>query len=606
MDNLFNHYPEKALLVEGVAGSGKSTLIAEEARHCVAGAPTLLMTFSRAGRDVLGGYMASRGLVSAEQPNLTITTIDGLAHQLLRRLGDERYVLSRDAVIRELLPQLVEEACEEGFDEAFTAPQINEEHMNALMDDLDFFRASRANEAESREDGEFICEGKLNFDYPFVRRVFYAYDSYRAHWPGPDEGTEAELLDPYIAPAQRNGVFGFRLISEAAFDLLERLEAETLDSRYMGGYRFVFIDEFHDTTPLQLAFLFKVLSPNARILAVGDRMQNIFAWRGTDTDAVFNSYVRHYSARIIHTLSSHRFGAALATMAGQLSKRDMTSAARHKTTISVANTEIAEVLRQIKPARLSHLAVVCRNGADKVRAAFDLLNSGHENIALTYPLLNSFAVSMMVYLYAVRFPHVQTTVKKLNEAVWQFLSLPHCLLDEQARHEIAHKAVPGSLRMYLDMHLRGGSAKGEAFTEDMKTALQWWLQQKDSKAALSLELETFVKMSGVFSHQTRPDRVLEQTAWCSWQGLLQFLLRHEATLEQWPALYAKIAASWKTRGGIRLYTVSEAKGREFDEVLVYNADTHGFCNRGNDAGIERNRFYVAITRTKKSLFLLKP
>lgn len=604
MQNLFNHYPEKALLVEGVAGSGKSTLIADEARHCVPGAPTLLMTFSRAGRDVLSAYMQKRGLVSAEQPNLTISTIDGLAHQLLRRLGDERYVLGRDAVVRDLLPQLVEEACEEGFDWAFTAPQINEEHMRALMADLDFFRASQAWQAESSEDCEFICEGKLHFDYRFVRRVFYAYDSYRAHWPGPEAGTESLLLDPYVAPAQRTGVFGFRLISEAVFDLLERLESETLDERFMGGYRFVFIDEFHDTTPLQLAFLFRILSPQARILAVGDRMQNIFAWRGTDTDAVFDTYVQHYSARIIHSLQTYRFGNALAELAGKLTGRPLQSMARHKTEITAVTGTTADLLAQIKPARWSHLVVVCRNGADRVSAAFDLFNSSDSSPALAYPLVNTFAASMLVYLYSVRFPRLAPMVKKMDEAVLQFLSLPHCLLDEQAKHEIAHKATPGSLRMYLDLHLRGGSVKGEAFSDEMKNALQWWLEQKDTKAGLVAELETFARLSGVFSLGANQNRVLEQTAWRSWQGLLRFLSGRQASIEQWPALYARLLASWKTRGGIRFYTVSEAKGREFDEVLVYNARLGGFSTRGNDDAIERNRFYVAITRAKKSLFLL--
>ena len=265
---------------------------------------------------------------------------------------------------------------------------------------------------------------------------------------------------------------------------------------------------------------------------------------------------------------------------------------------------MADLLPHLKPARLPHLAVVCRNGADKVRAAFDLFNSGDSGPALAYPLVNTFAVSMLLYLYSVRFPRFAPMVKKMDEAVLQFLSLPHCLLDEQAKHEIAHKATPGSLRMYLDLHLRGGSVKGEAFTDEMKGALQWWLDHKSTKAGLVAELETFARMSGVFSLGTAQHRVLEQTAWSSWLGLLQFLADRQASLEQWPALYDRLLASWKTRGGIRFYTVSEAKGREFDEVLVYNASLAGFSTRGSDDAIERNRFYVAITRTKKSLFLL--
>src|SRR5690606_12711049 len=109
---LFEQYADRALLIEGVAGSGKTTLIAQEAQHCETQGRPLLVTFSRAGRDVLQQYMRARDVDPVANANLHIFTIDGLAHFLLRRLGDERYVLDRQAIVSGLLPELVSEVCQ--------------------------------------------------------------------------------------------------------------------------------------------------------------------------------------------------------------------------------------------------------------------------------------------------------------------------------------------------------------------------------------------------------------------------------------------------------------------------------------------------------------
>src|SRR5690606_28571689 len=148
---LFDQYPDRALLVEGVAGSGKTTLIAREAEQCVTQGRTLLVTFSRAGRDVLQHYMRARHLEPGSNANLHIFTIDGLAHFLLRRLGDERYVLDRHAIVNDLLPELVSDVCEtlqsvsEEDDAAMLeAPALSVDAMEKLMSDLDYYRACLA------------------------------------------------------------------------------------------------------------------------------------------------------------------------------------------------------------------------------------------------------------------------------------------------------------------------------------------------------------------------------------------------------------------------------------------------------------------------------
>lgn len=68
-------------------------------------------------------------------------------------------------------------------------------------------------------------------------------------------------------------------MEERALDLLERREvAEDL----RGRLRLLVVDEFQDTSPIQLAFFLKIEELCRRSVWVGDRKQSIFAFRGAD------------------------------------------------------------------------------------------------------------------------------------------------------------------------------------------------------------------------------------------------------------------------------------------------------------------------------------
>jgi len=51
-------------------------------------------------------------------------------------------------------------------------------------------------------------------------------------------------------------------------------------------FDFLFVDEAQDTNPIQRAILRKIMSPGARMVAVGDPAQAIYGFRGADSDAL--------------------------------------------------------------------------------------------------------------------------------------------------------------------------------------------------------------------------------------------------------------------------------------------------------------------------------
>ncbi len=606
--SLFDQYSERALLIEGVAGSGKTTLIAQEAEQCVPQGRTLLVTFSRAGRDVLQQYMQSRNLEPVANSNLHIFTIDGLAHFLLRRLGDERYVLDRKAIVTDLLPELVTEVCDglqnewdDEEDQGLQAPDLSEDAMEKLMSDLDYYRASLAWQAELPEEEQAAFGDGLHHPPALVRAVFRPYDTLRAHWKPDAAEPDDSLLDPAYSSGRSQGMYGFRLVSEAGYDLLEALDNGAQLPAGASAYQYVMIDEFHDTTPLQLLLLSRIARPAQRVMAVGDRYQTIFAWRGANTDLVFDTFLNDFSARRVNSLTSYRFGAELAKMAGELTHRNITSGISSDTPLAhcVGDWNDAGAL-----APLGKQTIICRHGADRIRAAFSLICHAPASIKVTWQAGTTPAVGVATLLYALRFTATTATLRTLALNVQQFFSLPGCLSPELARDLAQTRVTPASLRMYMDTWL---GASAPVFTSSLKHALQEWLATPVAPETPAIEaLQGFARRADLFRNPTAPQRLLDESFRQGWEGLMMYLQKHPGAIQDWPAIMTALSARCASRGGLRLLTVTEAKGHEYEHVLVYDAADTTFRNQTDAPDVERNRFYVACTRARKSLTLFRP
>ncbi len=601
--SLFDRMPDRALLVEGVAGSGKSTLIADEAALCVPHGKTLLVTFSRAGRDVLLGYMQARDMDPATHPALRVYTIDGLAYSLLRRLGDERFVLKREVVVTELLPGLVAEVCEQSSDDggAVPAPTLSTQAMENLMSDLDYYRASLAWQADTPDDEEIACAGGLHHDLALVRAVFRKYETYRATWLPPQQDMQDTLLDPAIRYANTKGMYGFRLVSEAVHDLMEALDNGAELPSIARGFRFMLIDEFHDTTPLQLALLSRIAALAGRIMAVGDRYQTIFAWRGANTDLVFETFIRDFGARRVQQRQSHRFGPGLAQLAGTLTHRDITSSKPQDTPILQVSGDWSAAAAL---APLARQTMLCRNGADRVRAAFSLLcHPGQSALRLAWPLQTSAAIGIATVLYALRYPRTTAPLRHLPLALQQFLSLPGCLADEALREETRGNMTPMALRTHMQSWLGGQEPR---FERALAQALFNWLAKENHGGQpAATALANFADEADLFRGSGAAQRVLDEALLQGWAGLLQYLALDNVALEAWPEVLDAIASRCGVRRGVPILTVAEAKGREYDHVLVYDAGDRQFSKQSDAPDVERNRYYVACTRARKSLTLFR-
>jgi ATP-dependent helicase/nuclease subunit A len=90
----------------------------------------------------------------------------------------------------------------------------------------------------------------------------------------------ARALDAYAAHKAREGLLDFCDQEALLLDLLERDVA--VRDELQARLRLLFVDEFQDTSPLQLALFLRLARLAPRSVWVGDPKQAIFGFRGTD------------------------------------------------------------------------------------------------------------------------------------------------------------------------------------------------------------------------------------------------------------------------------------------------------------------------------------
>lgn len=581
----FDSVDHEAILVEGMAGSGKSTLIAGQAGIYSRYGRCLLLSFSRAGEEVLRKY--TQEAAASGKALLDVYTVDGLATELLRRLNDVRTIRSRDQVLQDL-PALLSEASERLQGADFESPSVNAGQMQQLLTDLEYFRNALAFETEDAEECQEICRGNVNADVRLLRVLFALYESYRDRWL-PNDDREDHYSG--LPAGKRLPESGFRMLGDAIVDLLsyppeawfERLEP----------YDYIFIDEFHDITPLQLRFIQQLAVRGTRVMAVGDRNQNIYGWRAANTELVFDEFISHFDALQIDQGSTHRFGQGLADLCGQVNGRQYQAVG--------GQTLIEEGLLQdyfgTEARSRRSTVVIARNYAELYQAVFRIWELTEGRLVMSFGLVSNFVVSLINTLYAIKYR--EFVPYKMEYDARRFLESPCCQLTPAARQEILRDLNGEQFLAYMDGYLRTTGQAEAGFGPAFRKALGECLQQDVS---LSETLTRLQRSGAIF--ESGVAHFTQQYDVAVLRVIVDYLVRHGAGWAEWPGIYNRLIGAWQKNRGLKCITVAPAKGHEFDTVMVYAGDRNGFLNQREAGMRQRNEFYVAISRSKKKLILL--
>jgi len=135
-------------------------------------------------------------------------------------------------------------------------------------------------------------------------------------------------------------------------------------------YDWVCVDEAQDSNPARREFARRMLKPSGRAIFVGDDRQAIYGWAGADNDAM-EQIIGHFSCRVFPMTMTFRCGRAIVEMAQRLVPDYR---AGPKNSAGAVSTVDEEAFGKIEMQATD--AVICRNTAPLVKAAYKLIGRG--------------------------------------------------------------------------------------------------------------------------------------------------------------------------------------------------------------------------------------
>lgn len=435
-----------------------------------------------------------------------------------------------------------------------------------------------------------------------------------------------ELYAEYENQCNREGVVDFAELLLRCYELLQR--NEPLRRHYQERFRYVLVDEFQDTNKLQYAWLQLLAGGGAKVFAVGDDDQSIYAFRGAEVGNM-RDFEREYAGenviRLEQNYRSHgnilaaanaliknnreRLGKNLWTDAGQGEPircfeaysdldeaRFIVEEIRELVRDGVSPTQIALLYRSNAQSRVLENELFTKNVPYKVYGGLRFFERQEIKHALAYLRLLGNPDDDTAFLRVVNFPtrgigarsleNLQATAHQFNSSLYN------------AAASLTGKAgqtVGAFIRLIEQLRIETEGLPLPEVVEHVieKSGLaQHYRTEKEGQDRLE-NLDELINAAATF--------VDDEGAIGEGGALVSFLTL--ASLE------AGEHQAGEGQEAVQLMSVHAAKGLEFNVVFITGLEQGLFphensVNQGRD-GLEEERrlMYVAVTRARQRLYL---
>lgn len=597
------------LLVIAGAGTGKTMTLAHRVAHLlVQGVDPqrlLLLTFTRRAAQEM-----TRRVENIVQKALGETGQLQAAHGALPWSGTFHAIANR--LLRRYAPAI-------GLDPAFSVLDRGD-----AADLIDVIRHEQGLSSKSRRFPKkdtclAIYSRCVNSREPLAEVLLEVFP-----WCSDWEQELAQLFRAYVERKQQNQSLDYD-------DLLlywSYLVAEPEFAREIGGwFDHVLVDEYQDTNVLQAEILSALKPDGEGLTVVGDDAQSIYSFRAADVENILGFADQYMpSARIVTLEENYRSTPAI---------------------LDMANCLIAESDRQYKKNLFSRL----QSGAPPVYASVEdteaeaefvvetVLGNREQGMALKDQavLFRSAHHSDQLELELVRrnIPYVKYGGLKFLEAAHVKDLLAVLKWAENPRNEVAAfrvlKLLPGmgptnagrcfealqvgghSWQTLADFHPPAASREEwPAFTALMSALGGAQLDDSEWQAQLTAVRSWYQpQLERIYDHAETRQADLEQLEQVASRYATRERFLTELTLDPPAASGGPSGDPFLDEDYLILSTVHSAKGQEWDSVFVLNFSDGNFPSEfatGKPEAIEEERrlLYVAITRAKRSLYLMAP
>lgn len=423
---------------------------------------------------------------------------------------------------------------------------------------------------------------------------------------------------------------------------------EALD-RYQERFRYIMIDEYQDTNPIQYRLALLLAGKYQNLCVVGDDDQSIYGWRGADVH-----HILHFEHDMIVKLeqnyrSTNAILRAANAVIGHNQKRHRKSLWSNKEQggkieVFVAPTEIDEAqavvfrldrMRQQKNLQWRDMAILYRSNA---------LARSFEHALMRYTWKDGdrwrqgipYQVFGGTEFYERReirdlFSYLRVLVNPLDEeALLRIINQPRRGIGETALDAITaynrQQKIP--LWTVLEKIMQGGDGLPSVSTKAQQGLLQFWQQMQEAKQQFQtlplgdamLRLVENINYKKAIHEEVKSEQMRE----FKWQNVQEFVTsirefeNQFRIQEEKPPLLADFVATmplhtkdWgsngskKSENSVSLMTFHSAKGLEFPACYLVGCEDHIIPHEKSllDTGLEEERrlMYVAMTRAMEHL-----
>ena len=607
--------PGPALVIAG-AGSGKTrTLTYRVAYLLEQGIPAdriLLLTFTNKAAGEMMHRVAD--LLGRQLPSLWGGTFHSIGARILRSHADllgyrrDFTILDRDDA-KDLIKTCIAEAGIETKGTHFPKPEVLCEIFSLAVN-------------THKTTGEILDE---QYDYfeQFTAQITDLQKRYTAR----KRATNAMDFDDLLA-------LWLRLLQEHA-DVREH---------YQRRFQFILVDEYQDTNKLQSDLIDLLAERHHNVTVVGDDAQSIYAWRGANFQNIFKFPKRHPDAKVFKIETNYRStpeilkvaNAAIAANRDQFTK--ILTPARKSglkpalVTCADAAQQAAFIAQRVaelpeEGVNLNQVAVLYRSHFHALELQLELTKR-HIPFSITSGIRffeQAHIKDATAYLKLVANPQDELAFKRIAlllpgigakgaEKIWKIFS---------AKMEGTASSVPNNsplTRPSATLSPPGGEKDGvRGARQALATALMSCAKFVPAKAASAWK--QFVETISQLEDETVRQSAAKMLRLVMDAGYDDYLKENFANyrnrledLEQLAVFayqFGSVDAANRDAEQIRLSTIHQAKGLEFDVVFVIMLCDGLFpsarsMESADGEEEERRLFYVAITRAKNELYLSHP
>ncbi|OQX82138.1 MAG: hypothetical protein B6D56_00045 [Candidatus Omnitrophica bacterium 4484_70.1] len=575
-------------LVLAGAGSGKTRVLIYRLAYLlekdINPQNIFLVTFTnKASQEMIH---RAEALVRINLSSLWAGTFHHIGNIILRREADVLDYTSNFTIIdKEDAKDLIQDCIEE--------LKLSQENLFPKKDIISSIWSLAVNSLKEIEEVVILFYSHLEEFTPLIKRVLNLYQKKKR---------KANIMD----------------FDDLLLNWLKLMEIEEIKKKYAQQFRYILVDEYQDTNRLQFEILKKIYSFHKNILVVGDDAQSIYSFRAATIYNLLDFPKEFENAKIFKLETNYRSSPQILNLANQIIKNNINQFPKKLIAIKKDDelpkiVETSDIYAQAKfigekILELNEEGIPLEEMAVLFRSRFQALELEVELIKRNIPYIvrgglrffeQAHIKDALAYLKYIINPKDELSFKRaicLHKGIGRGFALKIWeRLNKKSEWKEIEKTLPRRQK--------------EGFSEFMRIIEE--IKKLNPQQAIRRILN-FYKNYCYLSFDNPEERLLDLEELAKMASRYPTIKRFLAEISSYEEFKGESILSYREKEDtIILSTIHQAKGLEWEVVFLIGFSEGEFphpkaINEREQLEEERRLFYVAVTRTKRYLFITYP